>query len=91
MSKSLKRTSIILIALLIIVLLATFYLKNKTAPQFQGIINKPSSTPSLLREEPPSDDNVRCSADVKQCPNGSYVSRVPPLCSFAPCPEDDKY
>ncbi len=27
-----------------------------------------------------------CTADVKQCPDGSYVSRVLPGCGFAPCP-----
>ncbi|MEQ1739088.1 MAG: hypothetical protein ABL884_04195 [Methyloglobulus sp.] len=27
-----------------------------------------------------------CTQDVKLCPDGSYVSRVGPSCSFAPCP-----
>jgi hypothetical protein len=27
-----------------------------------------------------------CTLDAKQCPDGSYVSRVPPSCEFAPCP-----
>lgn len=26
-----------------------------------------------------------CGQDVKQCPDGSYVSRQPPTCEFAPC------
>jgi hypothetical protein len=25
--------------------------------------------------------------DAKQCPDGSYVGRIPPKCDFAPCPE----
>jgi len=25
--------------------------------------------------------------DVKECPDGSFVSRVAPSCEFAPCPE----
>lgn len=87
----LKRTSIILVALLIIILLVALYLKIKESPQFPGVINKASSTPSLLREESPSDGNVRCPADVKQCPDGSYVSRMPPSCLFASCPDDNKY
>ena len=29
---------------------------------------------------------VACTADAKQCPDGSYVSRVAPSCKFAPCP-----
>lgn len=28
-----------------------------------------------------------CPRDVKQCPDGSYVSRSGPHCEFAPCPE----
>jgi len=29
---------------------------------------------------------VFCAQDVQQCPDGSYVPRVPPSCTFAPCP-----
>jgi hypothetical protein len=27
-----------------------------------------------------------CTMEAKQCPDGSYVGRVPPRCEFAPCP-----
>ena len=37
----------------------------------------------LTRGEEP----VACTMDTKQCPDGSYVGRVPPKCDFAPCPE----
>lgn len=30
--------------------------------------------------------NVACTADAKQCPDGSYVGRVAPNCEFAACP-----
>ncbi len=30
---------------------------------------------------------IACTQDAKLCPDGSYVSRVPPTCDFAPCPE----
>jgi hypothetical protein len=33
-----------------------------------------------------SNTPVFCTQDAKQCPNGSYVGRVPPNCAFAPCP-----
>ena len=33
---------------------------------------------------PPS--QVMCTADAKQCPDGSYVGRTGPNCEFAPCP-----
>jgi len=91
MSSNFKRTSIILIALLIIILLAAFYLKNKEATQFPIFINEASSPPLLWFKKPLNKDNVRCAADVKQCPNGSYVGRVAPSCSFAPCPGGNKY
>ena len=29
---------------------------------------------------------VACTMDAKQCPDGSYVGRVAPLCNFAACP-----
>ena len=31
-------------------------------------------------------EGIACPADVKQCPDGTYVGRVPPDCSFQPCP-----
>lgn len=33
-----------------------------------------------------AEETVVCAADVKRCPNGSYVSRQPPSCQFAACP-----
>jgi len=29
-----------------------------------------------------------CTMDAKQCPDGSFVGRVPPDCAFAPCPDE---
>ncbi len=33
---------------------------------------------------------VACTMEAKQCPDGSYVGRVPPSCEFAPCPGESK-
>ncbi|MCP4285698.1 MAG: thermonuclease family protein [Gammaproteobacteria bacterium] len=33
--------------------------------------------------------NVACMMDAKQCPDGSWVSRKPPGCQFAPCPGEE--
>lgn len=30
-------------------------------------------------------NNIACTQDAKQCPDGSYVARIPPTCEFAPC------
>ena len=35
---------------------------------------------------PPQDGGIACTMDAKGCPDGSYVSRQPPTCEFAPCP-----
>jgi hypothetical protein len=36
---------------------------------------------------PLPDEGVACAADVRQCPDGSFVSRNPAAsCSFDPCP-----
>jgi len=32
------------------------------------------------------EEQVACTMEAKQCPDGSYVGRVPPECDFAPCP-----
>ena len=34
----------------------------------------------------PTSNQVVCTQDAKQCPDGSYVSRQPPTCEFAKCP-----
>ena len=36
------------------------------------------------------DDAVFCTADVFECPDGSFVARDPANdCAFSPCPEDE--
>lgn len=32
------------------------------------------------------EEPVACTQDAKLCPDGSYVSRMPPSCDFTPCP-----
>lgn len=31
-------------------------------------------------------DGAVCTMDAKECPDGTFVGRVPPDCDFAPCP-----
>jgi len=40
----------------------------------------------MIDEEP-----VVCTMDAKQCPDGSYVGRVPPKCEFALCPGEAEW
>lgn len=32
------------------------------------------------------DEQIACTADAKECPDGSYVGREAPNCEFAACP-----
>jgi hypothetical protein len=41
---------------------------------------------SFVPEQPSGNSDVICTMEVKQCPDGTYVGRVPPDCEFAPCP-----
>ena len=53
-----------------------------TSPSVAG---KPA--PVAPPPPPMSDDPIVCAADVKQCPDGSYVSRNPANgCAFDLCP-----
>ncbi len=36
--------------------------------------------------EAPTEERTFCAADVRECPDGSFVSRIPPSCQFALCP-----
>ncbi|MDO8570608.1 MAG: DUF4389 domain-containing protein [Candidatus Daviesbacteria bacterium] len=43
--------------------------------------NSSTKTPFPLEQSP-----IACTMEVKECPDGSSVGRIPPSCSFAPCP-----
>ncbi len=40
------------------------------------------------KNEQGDDQGVACAMDAKECPDGSFVSRIPPDCQFAPCPSE---
>lgn len=43
-------------------------------------------TPTIIFNKNSKDKKTMCPADVKQCSDGTYVGRIAPSCSFAPCP-----
>ncbi len=51
--------------------------------------NLPPSIPNVPgnQTQPGAGNATICTMDAKQCPDGSYVSRVGPDCEFAPCPQ----
>ena len=58
-------------------------------PSEPDISNLPVPAPSPQQPNLPlpiPDKPVACTMDAKQCPDGSYVGRVAPDCTFAACP-----
>jgi len=49
------------------------------------IIRGTNATDSEKKDVP---EMVACTMDVKICPDGSAVSRIPPDCNFSECPEE---
>lgn len=43
----------------------------------------------LRPEESKAPEPVMCTADAKECPDGSFVGRIPPQCQFAACPGEE--
>lgn len=94
MNRSLKLFLAIILGLLTFILLITLYLNNyryKVIPSPMPTEKVSPSSEPLPLKKPIDKDGVVCAMDVKKCPDGSYVGRVAPLCSFAPCPGDNKY
>lgn len=42
---------------------------------------------STRTAQAPTSEEIFCAQDVEECADGSFVSRVPPACAFAVCPE----
>ena len=78
MNRRIKYIFLTLIILLLFSLLSSFYF-NK---------NNSIATPIPTGSKSINKDIVRCTMDVKCCPDGTCVGRVAPSCSFAPCPKD---
>jgi plastocyanin len=54
-------------------------------------LNQNFNTPATVNQQPvtnkPSASNsVACTLELKRCPDGSMVGRIPPNCDFAVCP-----
>jgi len=66
------------------------YLEDKKNG-FDGFAKPPEDTPAQPPAIPtaiaPAKDDMMCTDDVKQCPDGSFVSRSQIDCSFAACAE----
>ncbi|MGZ5029248.1 MAG: hypothetical protein ACXV8I_01440, partial [Methylobacter sp.] len=55
--------------------------------QLNAIQPNPQTTAySVTPVERCNNETVFCTQDVSQCPDGSFVGRIPPSCQFASCP-----
>lgn len=73
-----------IIFLVAIVFGIAIYFGGKNISKDESVL--PTAPPKT--ENPIEDGNqIACPADAKQCPDGSYVSRVAPNCEFAECTE----
>ncbi|GEM_PF-2016382 len=88
-----KATIYILISSLVLVSLAIFYIlvispnekdkKEMRGAQQEKVLEKTEK--EVGEQEPKEDDVVFCTQEVRRCPDGSFVGRIPPKCNFAPC------
>lgn len=61
-------------------------IQSQATPVRNSNISVPSSTPVVTATTTMLQQSVTiCSAEAKQCPDGSYVSRSGPSCEFATC------
>jgi hypothetical protein len=61
-------------------------MRPKASPTLQAPSPQPTAEDQNISQENTSEEEIIfCAQDVKQCPDGSYVSRQPPTCEFAPC------
>jgi hypothetical protein len=75
--------SLTLVSLVTIFILATY--KNKKEVQQEKVPGKIETVKETDEQNPEEDEVVFCTQDVRRCPDGSFVGRVPPKCNFAPC------
>jgi hypothetical protein len=84
-----KTTVYVIILSLALVSLITIYIlttsKNKKEVQQEKVPEKIETVKETEEQEPEEDEVVFCTQDVRKCPDGSFVGRVPPKCDFAPC------
>ncbi len=80
---------LIILAALLILIGGGIYLyqlfKPPTSPNSPNLPN-PSSDAS-----PAPSAAVYCPADVMECPDHSFVGRIPPNCEFVTCPTSDEF
>lgn len=81
-----KPSPMFLVILLTAIVASVVYFFMSRSELSSSKISTPPASPTQSKLSP--DENaVRCTMEVRKCPDGSYVGRVAPNCSFASCPD----
>ena len=64
-----------------------WYFEHNDKDEEEPAVAIPAPPAPIIEEQP---EIIACTADAKQCPDGSFVSRVGPNCEFAACPVVDE-
>jgi hypothetical protein len=87
---TLVRAGLIIGAVSLLLLVTTFayYLGFRQGSMTAAPRQMPNDSSQIIDQENDSQDDeaVFCTLDAKQCPDGSWVGRVPPDCEFEACP-----
>ena len=51
-----------------------------------GLLGYIFSNTDSVSTSPPEDEPIACTAEARECPDGSFVAREGPDCSFSACP-----
>jgi hypothetical protein len=80
---------LVIIALLIATLIIFWVSENGITDSNVNLDDQNMNDDSLDLDLDGEDlDGVVCAMDALECPDGSFVSRIPPNCEFAACPEE---
>ncbi|MEM3126742.1 MAG: DM13 domain-containing protein [Candidatus Woesearchaeota archaeon] len=90
-----RKIILAILFLIFIVACAKAPANKATEVPAQPVEEKILETPTSVEQETeveekivvPEKKEIVCPSDLKKCPSGSYVARVPPSCAFAYCPE----
>jgi hypothetical protein len=64
----------------------TTYTESTTKNPVNVIITSTTTISSTTSAPSAPEEQILCTMDAKQCPDGSYVGRQGPRCEFAACP-----
>jgi hypothetical protein len=79
------------ISLLLLVTIFAYYLGFRQGSMTRTTPFVPNDSSQVIdqRNDLIDDEAVFCTLDAKECPDGSWVGRVPPTCEFEACPGEN--